>query len=575
MQITLTIHKVVHHNLGKDYVNSKGSLNLARSYKLIQCRCRNDCKQIPNSKRKEIFDNFWALGSWDSQSQFLASCVRADQVKTRSATKGKPKTKYIRCKLDGKDVCQNVLVGTLGITHHRVKYLVEKKIGPGNIVEPDKRGLAEASNKTTAAALNSVKTFLNMIPAYETHYSDSKKRYFPPGLTKALLYNEYVRLTPPNVKLGSSIFYRELNTYNISIYVPKTDSCSRCDAFKHKLSVAVGEQAEAIRAERSKHWTEAKLAREALKNSNELVNSRDYILAFSFDMASTQPLPRINTSVVFYKRQLWLLNLGIHDFNINKGLMNIWLESEGKRGVNEITSCLLNYLQDMLSSGNYSEIHTYSDGCGGQNKNKQFAIFMSYVCQKYELTWTHRYLVTGHTYLPNDRDFGKLNLSKRDTLLMYTKEQYKNHIGAKFSCIDMAHKFVDVGSLQDIFSVKPKDTTGERFLISKVHVLQFDHRYPLVGFYKNSHSPSEAFKQFDLKTNRSHTDPFAGVDFPPLYPNGVEIASKKYNDLQALLEFVPPVYQDFYKGLRHVASEQDRELLVPPKERGHLGEGDD
>ena len=79
----------------------------------------------------------------------------------------------------------------------------------------------------------------------------------------------------------------------------------------------------------------------------------------------------------------------------------------------------------------------------------------------------------------------------------------------------------------------------------------------------------------DLKTNRSHTDPFAGVDFPPLYPNGVEIASKKYNDLQALLEFVPPVYQDFYKGLRHVASEQDRELLVPPKERGHLGEGDD
>ena len=48
----------------------------------------------------------------------------------------------------------------------------------------------------------------------------------------------------------------------------------------------------------------------------------------------------------------------------------MWFESIGKRGSNEIASCMFQYNQ---SIGQIDHIVYYSDSCGGQNRNLPFA----------------------------------------------------------------------------------------------------------------------------------------------------------------------------------------------------------
>ncbi|KAF2362682.1 hypothetical protein FHG87_006561 [Trinorchestia longiramus] len=82
---------------------------------------------------------------------------------------------------------------------------------------------------------------------------------------------------------------------------------------------------------------------------------------------------KINTSVVFYKQQLWISNVGIHTCNDGKGYM-MWTEGEAKKGSVEI--CSIHEFLMMVDVGNFEKIVTFSDCCGGQNRNKAVICYL-------------------------------------------------------------------------------------------------------------------------------------------------------------------------------------------------------
>ena len=87
------------------------------------------------------------------------------------------------------------------------------------------------------------------------------------------------------------------------------------------------------------------------------------------------PCPNIQNSEIFYMRQMWLYNFGVHD-NVDKtATMMVWEENEGKRGSCEVASCLQRIF-DVRRSG-AKHLILWSDGCAGQNKNHTMVGFLA------------------------------------------------------------------------------------------------------------------------------------------------------------------------------------------------------
>lgn len=92
--------------------------------------------------------------------------------------------------------------------------------------------------------------------------------------------------------------------------------------------------------------------------------------------------------------------------------MYVWDESIASRGPQEIRSCILHFIKNNV---NTEKLIMYSHQCGGQNRNIKMALICNCIVCFYHLSPTqihHKFLVSGHSYLPCDRDFGVIEKQK-------------------------------------------------------------------------------------------------------------------------------------------------------------------
>lgn len=103
----------------------------------------------------------------------------------------------------------------------------------------------------------------------------------------------------------------------------------------------------------------------------------------------------------------------------------MWSESVASRGSHEICSCIIKYLK--LRPSQATHLIVYSDACGGQNRNINVACLWLYLVSNKDYSYTtidHEFMVSGHSYLPNDRDFGFIEKANRHTQSVYTPEEW-------------------------------------------------------------------------------------------------------------------------------------------------------
>jgi len=282
------------------------------------------------------------------------------------------------------------------------------------------------------------------------------------------------------------------------------------------------------------------------------------VVVMYFDLQKALPTPKISTEDVYYRRQLWVYNLGIHP-SLNDPWMSLWAEHEGGKGSHEITSCILRYLQ--TSNPQARHLVAWSDSCGGQNKNFNVVAFWWYVIELNIMdVIDHKFPVPGHTYMPVDADFARIESKSRETQSINVPSDWEDLVaGASFHVIRMEpetllsmeplarrliNRKVTVGTPANREPVRFQSIAWMRFSRNNMHQTHF--RY--------SHSEEEPWKVMSQR-RRGALAPLP--DLEPRYPDGKPIAALKKRDLLHLCQFLPQQFHAFYHGLPADDDEED------------------
>ena len=179
--------------------------------------------------------------------------------------------------------------------------------------------------------------------------------------------NRFPAPTPKKPKISlytyRNIFNRE---FNLSFGVLRMDTCARCEALNMALLSCSGEEDEMNRLleERREHQEKGENGYESKRRDKQRTQqswkgktrtlgdnstSKDAIDMITFDFQQNLPTPHLHHNDIFYLRQLWTHNFGIHDCINEQGYMFLWSETTAKRGSSEVASCLHKFFTEFKS----------------------------------------------------------------------------------------------------------------------------------------------------------------------------------------------------------------------------------
>ena len=256
-----------------------------------------------------------------------------------------------------------------------------------------------------------IREHISSFPSQESHYSrhDNKKRkHLPENLSIARMYCLYLEKYEPELEgqkpQAKEWIYRKIfnEEFNYGFGYPHSDMCEQCDLLKISIESAQDDDEHVeLQTELATHQEKAAQGYQALHEDSQHSTGTENSIVLTFDLQQNLPVPTLTHSAMFYMRQLWIYNFGIHNCTDGSAIMCVWNECIAGRGSNEIISCLLEYFAQTHPKA--KEIVCYSDSCFGQNKNTQMICFWSKLVNKRQFTRIdHKFLVRGHTYLPND-----------------------------------------------------------------------------------------------------------------------------------------------------------------------------
>ena len=106
--------------------------------------------------------------------------------------------------------------------------------------------------------------------------------------------------------------------------------------------------------------------------------------------------------------------------------MYCWPEFVAGKGSNEVVSCLYNFFRSVPEE--VTTLYLFGS-CPSQNKNSTVMQYLFTLVRtgRYKLI-QHHFPVRGHSFLPNDRDFGRTESKKKRQERVYTPEQWHDVI---------------------------------------------------------------------------------------------------------------------------------------------------
>ena len=230
---------------------------------------------------------------------------------------------------------------------------------------------------------------------------------------------------------------------------------------------------------KQKHLEEAQAARDNLNNPQNTQQIPGF-RAITIDLQQQQPIPKMPVNKAYYTSKLWFLNFCIHDMTYGVSNMFVWDETVAKRGPNEISSCLLRWLDHVRETqgSEVNHLRIYADNCAGQNKNIfNILMFLQQIQKKLLNRVELIFLVSGHSFLPCDQKFSIIEKVYRKQPYICSKERYVALIKSasktgKFQVFEMEQNhFFDVKALAKHITNRSAGllSKGNQFVLQESH----------------------------------------------------------------------------------------------------------
>nr|CAH7719518.1 unnamed protein product [Callosobruchus chinensis] len=365
-----------------------------------------------------------------------------------------------------------------------------------------------------------VKRHIDLFPRIESHYCrrDSKKEYLSPELNISVMYRLYIEFCEANnlSPVSRFVYQAIFHEYDppLSFYKPKKDQCSVCNVFK------ASQNKESLRVDYENHKRREK---ESLLMKEKIKHKQQKIMGLSSELSPLickqfcQFLLR-----VYYKSHLNVYNFTIYDSSTKDGISYIWDETHGSKGSSEVGTCLFKYLQSLPAT--VEHIATFSDTCGGQNRNKFVSAAMLYSVNKLPnlKTIDLKFMESGHSYLEADSMHATIERARRHKKIYNTREWCLLVSASRLKPRPyLVHhlKYQDLFDLQQLVDCIVHNTTlncdGEKVSWIRIKWLRFENRF---------------FHKIDVTSSKRRSGRKRGwdsLDLKQKYNNRLPISDKK------------------------------------------------
>ena len=118
-------------------------------------------------------------------------------------------------------------------------------------------------------------------------------------------------------------------------------------------------------------------------------------------------------------------------------------------------------------------------------------------------------MLSGHSYLPNDRDFGGIQTARRKTTAIYVPDDWcslvKNAIRVNpFVVTQMTQAdFISTAELTSMIVNRMVDVKGNKFEWLSTHWINVENTSPLSFKYRHTLNTLEEWKDVDLRPKRA------------------------------------------------------------------------
>ncbi|KAL4718628.1 hypothetical protein ACJJTC_005182 [Scirpophaga incertulas] len=555
-------------NLGKKYVTKAGKFVDEKTMG-PSCKCRYKCaEKISYQQRLDCFTKFWQLGDRAMQWNFIIKysdkmkkkkCLNQDTPNNRKYTFKYYLpliTDFSQSHCQRTEVCQTMFINTLAVSTRILKTAWNKYDGSAS-VEEDRRGRHDSHKIIINDAMKqSVCDHVRAFDPIESHYirKNSHKLYLQGDLSIAKMYKLYLEWFDPEkytTKATSERQYRDIvnSNFNLRFHVPKKDQCNECHIFKLKKEPTDREKDAFQQHQTNKEVTRV-LKTQDKKDAEE---SNGVIVTAVFDFEKVLQCPHGNINVFYYKRKLSSFNFTVFDMGKRRALCYMWDESVAKRGANEVSSCLLDFIQSNVEQGT-KEFRFWSDNCAGQNRNR--FVFSSYIyaSKKFNIRITHRFLLKGHTQNEGDSVHSVIERASK-TKTVYTPHEWR--LLVRWAKTEGEPYLVRNVTQSDVFDFKRlvnnkiwmKDITGKKITWNNIREICADGSDPNKLFFKYDLTQPDYYILVVCGNTRNSVL----TELQTAYSQPLMIPTAKYKDLIDMCrsEVIPTEYHSYFDSLPH------------------------